>query len=274
MPTASQGRNAGWWPTYAPRTDPNVRPRATSQKAAEDRRPFSEQAARRPQKAAVLPRPQISQKISWEENLKVLKRYVAREGHALVPLEHEEDGVRLGMWLSKQWSEWQSDTRGGYLSRNRKLRLEEAGVVFNGPAPPASGAVGAHTLNERKWDTGRNFDMASKKRHPTAWDTSTPASANGHWQPYSSEADPALGKWLARQRELRLAPPPPPPPEPYIPLAIVPPVKGLPMGLAKKLAKARDELAQQKEIKRDGSTPGSAKRVQRYRMVGDDVLML
>ena len=94
------------------------------------------------------PKAQFSKKISWDDHLKLLKEYVAREGHALVPLEHEERGVRLGAWLSRQWSEFQADTRGGYLSRNRKIRLEEAGVVFNGPAPPASGAVGPHSLNE------------------------------------------------------------------------------------------------------------------------------
>ena len=123
MPTASQGVRAGWWPLYTAIADEHVRPRATSAKAAADRRPFSDgQSLRAPprnnRKAGAAP--QFSRKISWEEHLRLLKQYVAREGDARVPLEHEESGVRLGVWLSKQWAEFQSDTRGGYLSRDRR----------------------------------------------------------------------------------------------------------------------------------------------------------
>jgi len=179
----------------------------------------------------------------------LLKEYVAREGDALVPLEHEERGVRLGAWLSRQWCEWQSNTRGGYLSANRKLRLEQAGVVFNGPAPPASGVVGPHTLNERKWDTD-DYNTAAEHWRPRAFDTTKPAREGDHWQAYSAESDPVMKEWLERRRKKGLMPPAPKPKEPYIPLAIVPPVKGLNMALAKRLEEAKKELEKERKGQR------------------------
>ena len=242
MPTASGAHKTGWQP-YAAAADPNVRVGVTSNRAPKNRRSFFEMGPnmRAPPKKAI-PKPQFSKAITWEEHLELLEQYVARNGDAMVPLEHLEGGVRLGAWLSKQWTEYQADTRGGYLSTNRKLRLEAAGVVFDGPAPPASGAVGLHTLNERKWDTGRNYSMAAAKWHPREWDCSKPKEEGEGWRPYTAEADPGAKKWLDRQRKKGLAAPPEPPPEPYVPLAIVPPVKGLNMALAKKLAKAKEEL--------------------------------
>ena len=200
----------------------------------------------------------MSAKISWDEHLQYLREYVAREGNALVPLEHEERGVRLGVWLSRQWSEWQADTRGGYLSNNRKLRLESAGVVFNGPAPPASGVNGPHTLNERKWDVddyetiqggGAAVNDRPKYWHPRVFDASKPKSEGEHWRPYSAEADPALRPFLERRRAKGLMPPEAPPKDAYVPLAIVPPVKGLNMTLAKKLANAKEELERERAKK-------------------------
>ncbi len=38
----------------------------------------------------------------WQEGLKVLSRFAAREGHARVPVRHVEDGFALGRWVSKQ----------------------------------------------------------------------------------------------------------------------------------------------------------------------------
>ena len=103
MPQASQGQRAGWWPSYSSVADTNVRPRATSAKwspTRERRSFFGELEVPKAAKAhvgpsAALPKPQFSRKISWEEHLDVLRVYVAREGHALVPLAHEERGVRL-----------------------------------------------------------------------------------------------------------------------------------------------------------------------------------
>ena len=210
-------------------------------------------------------RPQFNTKITWEDHLQLLKEYVAREGNALVPLEHEERGVRLGTWLSNQWSQWQSDTRGGYLSLRRKLRLEEAGVVFNGPAPPASGVVGEHSLNERKWDVddyttiqgaGAAINDRPQYWHPKVFDASRPKAEGDHWRPYSADADPALRPFLERRRQKGLMPPELPPKEPYVPLAIVPPVKGLNLTLANKLAKAKEDLEKERAKKRGAVVSG------------------
>ena len=254
MPQASQGQRAGWWPSYSSVADTNVRPRATSAKwspTRERRSFFGELEVPKAAKAhvgpsAALPKPQFSRKISWEEHLDVLRVYVAREGHALVPLAHEERGVRLGAWLSKQWSEFGSDARGGYLSRNRRLRLEQAGVVFAGPAPPATGVVGSHALNERKWDGNRDYDMAAKGWHPRAFDASKPANEGEHWRAYSTETDPAGRRWLERQRQKGLAKRPAAPEKPYVPHGH-PPVKGVyDTALANRLAKANEEMQKER----------------------------
>lgn len=264
MPSVSQGRNAGWWQTYSSEADPTMRLRATSAKAPADRRPFCEKPAPPMRRAGA--RPQFSKKISWDDHLRLLEEYVARVGNALVPLEHEERGVRLGVWLSKQWSEWQADTRGGYLSNNRKLRLEKAGVVFNGPAPPASGVVGPHSLNERKWDVsdyetiqGAGAAVSDKPKywHPRIFDSSKPASEGDHWREYSADSDPALRKFLERRKAKGLMPAEEPPKEPYVPLALVPPVKGLGQGpqalaLAQRLAKAKADLEKERSSRRGG----------------------
>ena len=39
---------------------------------------------------------------SWECSLAALRSFVAREGHALVPQSHVEDGRRLGQWVAAQ----------------------------------------------------------------------------------------------------------------------------------------------------------------------------
>ena len=243
MPTASQGRTAGHWTSYATEADPSMRNRVA---------------------AAARQRPQFSAKISWDDHLKILHEYVAREGNAMVPLEHEERGVRLGVWLSRQWSEWQSDTRGGYLSRNRRLQLERAGVNFQGPAPPASGVAGPQSLNERKWDVddyetiqgaGAAVSDRPKYWHPRPFDATKPAGEGDHWRPYSAESDPALRHFLERRKANGLMAPEEKPKEPYVPLALVPPVKGLGQGpqalaLAQRLAKAKEDLERERGSRR------------------------
>jgi len=184
-------------------------------------------------------RPEEWRQLSWEEHLKLLKQYVLREGNALIPLEHVEDGVRLGVWLSKQWSQWSDNPRGGYLSHARKLRLADAGVDWAGPAPPASGLVGPKYLNERKWDEHRSFDLAARQYHWKEFDAGKPACKGAHWEEYAADKDPHAAAWLRRQRSAGRthegdAPPSTRKPDPYIPYGH-PPVKGLNMELAKLL---------------------------------------
>lgn len=171
----------------------------------EDRRPapgIKTSNPRRPASAGSVGKsmPEVWVKLTWEDHLNLLKAYVLREGHANVPLEHEEQGVRLGVWLSRQWAEWSSTTRGGYLSEARKLRLADAGVVWNGPAPPASGVVGPNYLNERKWDARRDWDLASKGKKPREFDATKPKREGDHWRPYSARQDPHVRAWLEKQK--------------------------------------------------------------------------
>lgn len=249
MPLASAHTGLGWaaWTPNHDRSLRATRPAKKKELPARDNS-FSVWAdrpppgAKRPSSAASSKKPEVWKKLSWEEHLKLLKRYVVREGNADVPLEHIEDGVRLGAWLSKQWSEWQADPRGGYLSFARKVRLADAGVNWAGPAPPASGVVGPKYLNERKWDEHRGFDMAMRQYHWQEFDASTKASGGGHWQEYKADADPHMASWLRKQRALGRThdgdAPPAPPAEPEIGYGH-PPVKGLNMELARKLQTAK-----------------------------------
>lgn len=56
----------------------------------------------------------------WEDMFLELQRFVAREGHALVPLSQVEGTVRLGGWVSMQ----RRQRRRGELSDDRSARLE------------------------------------------------------------------------------------------------------------------------------------------------------
>ena len=39
---------------------------------------------------------------AWEKRFTQLRRFVEREGHARVTLDYEEEGFRLGIWVSTQ----------------------------------------------------------------------------------------------------------------------------------------------------------------------------
>jgi len=57
---------------------------------------------------------------SWDHCYGLLEAYVAREGHALVPQAHQEEGVRLGAWVLTQ----RVLNSGGRLSIDRLAALE------------------------------------------------------------------------------------------------------------------------------------------------------
>lgn len=57
---------------------------------------------------------------SWDDWLALLGAYVAREGHALVPRAHVEDGAALGGWVATQ----RVHHKKGTLKEDRRRRLE------------------------------------------------------------------------------------------------------------------------------------------------------
>ena len=59
----------------------------------------------------------------WEEGVRYLKMYKEREGHCRVPWSHEENGFRLGQWVSRQ--------RQRPVSEARRRRLDELGFVWD-----------------------------------------------------------------------------------------------------------------------------------------------
>jgi hypothetical protein len=61
-----------------------------------------------------------AQEAKWEEGFLSLKHYVAREGHARVPIGHVEDGYRLGGWVKTQLRFY----RTGRLTEERASQLE------------------------------------------------------------------------------------------------------------------------------------------------------
>jgi superfamily II DNA or RNA helicase len=63
----------------------------------------------------------------WETNLVALRAYVAREGHARVPLRYQEGGLRLGKWIARQ-----RDAHGkGKLAAKRVVALSSLGMVWD-----------------------------------------------------------------------------------------------------------------------------------------------
>jgi superfamily II DNA or RNA helicase len=56
----------------------------------------------------------------WASGLEVLRAYVAREGHARVPGDHVEAGIRLGLWVLNK----RRDRRTGRLGPARAAELE------------------------------------------------------------------------------------------------------------------------------------------------------
>jgi len=107
----------------------------------------------------------------WHQRCGLLARYKEREGHANVPVSHEEDGIKLGSWLSNQ----RTDFRTGKLGPDRQERLESLGVLWD----PI----------ETRWE--RNFDLLVAYH-----------AREGHVNvPQSHEEDGIyLGKWLSHQR--------------------------------------------------------------------------
>ncbi|TRW79285.1 helicase [Mycolicibacterium sp. 018/SC-01/001] len=109
----------------------------------------------------------------WNQKYEILQRFVEREGHALVPDQYVNDGVKLGGWVREQRAERDN------LPIERAARLEAL--------PGWSWAVSVDSWFE-KYELVRGF--ADRKGH-----SRVPQS--------HKEQGVALGSWIAVQRGLR-----------------------------------------------------------------------
>jgi len=110
----------------------------------------------------------------WEEGVRYLKMYKEREGHCRVPRSHEEDGYRLGGWVSKQRHRKQS------LPKERRRRLDELGFVWD--------------MLDAAWQEGLHYLALYKKR-------------TGHCRvpQLHKEGGYRLGQWVGVQRTNKAA---------------------------------------------------------------------
>ena len=106
----------------------------------------------------------------WEANFALLEVFVAREGHARVPIDHVENGVRLGQWLSNQRA------RKGRHSKSRVARLD----AFPG------------------WSWGARADQWDN--HFAALEAFVAREGHARVPVDHIEGDAQIGKWVVRQR--------------------------------------------------------------------------
>ena len=116
----------------------------------------------------------LSQK--WETMFALLLQYKNREGDCNVPYDHEEDGVNLGKWFSRQ----RRNKKIGVLDTVKEKQLDELGIVWD--------------LYEHGWDESIKLLIEYKDRE-------------GHCNvPYTHKEDGAnLGKWLRKQKYKKLS---------------------------------------------------------------------
>jgi len=63
----------------------------------------------------------------WERYYQLLCQFYEREGHCNVPTRHEEDGIKLGIWLNNQ----RELKKKGKLDSRRMSRLNELGIWWD-----------------------------------------------------------------------------------------------------------------------------------------------
>jgi hypothetical protein len=108
----------------------------------------------------------------WEQGFAALVRFHKRQGHCRVTINHEEDGYRLGRWVSKQRDKQKS------LTPKKVQQLEALGFIWD-----------PHLV---QWE--ESFSILKKLR-----------DREGHCRiPNSAKVDGFwLGAWAARQRRAK-----------------------------------------------------------------------
>ena len=109
----------------------------------------------------------------WERNFALLEQYKKREGHVNVPQRHEEDGLKLGTWVTKQRGNYKK----GKIDESRHRRLENLGMSWD------------QLADQRE----RNFGLLEQYKE-----------REGHGNvPMQHEEDGVnLGYWVNTQRQL------------------------------------------------------------------------
>ena len=110
---------------------------------------------------------------AWDEGFSYLERFIAREGHTLVRLDHREDDYALGSWVNRQRRFYGA----GQLSRERFAVLE---------ALPG-------------WTWNRAFDAAWEEGF-SHLERFIAREGHAHIPWEHLEEGFALGKWVSRQR--------------------------------------------------------------------------
>ena len=108
----------------------------------------------------------------WEKGFKYLQAYKDREGHCRVPVDHKENGYKLGRWINKQ------RTRKDAVSPERRQQMDELGFIWD--------------ARSDQWEEGFDCLKAYKDRE-------------GHCRvpnEYKERGFP-LGSWVQTQRTLK-----------------------------------------------------------------------
>ena len=112
----------------------------------------------------------------WAEGFRYLTMYKEREGDCLAPVDHKENGFRLGGWIRTQRRN--ADT----MSTSRRERLDELGFVWDPP-------------HEAGWEEGVRYLKMYKERE-------------GHCivPRAHKENGFSLGQWVGKQRHRKTLP--------------------------------------------------------------------
>ena len=118
----------------------------------------------------------------WQSKLELLRQYQEHHGHCRVPRRYEIDGVKLGIWLNNQRSEYKKHSEGkpAKITQERIDQLEAIGLDFNDTQ---------QKREEAQWQSKLELLRQYQEQH-------------GHCRvPQSYEIDGVkLGFWLNDQR--------------------------------------------------------------------------